>query len=239
MSIPRCDSTQKIDRFRPDWRSSSLLNLPESDTVAIIRRIATEFQQYVDRYDVRKYPPDKLDQLREAFASPTSVTPSDIEEALVWKYGHTGKANYPSQQRRLAARIAELWPTNAVQPGQEPAVAFQEWRKLLGPTSFITVCFLLHLANPDVVPILDQHNFRSVNHHLMKAGLTPRTKAKPGRFEDLILVRDFSEAVLHGWPDAGVGTTPSGHEMDRYLMMHGKSLRPARRTKLGLATGKS
>jgi len=201
------------------------MNLTESQTVAIVRKIDPEFRWYVAQYDERKYPPAELHRLRDAFARPASVSGSNIKAALVWKYGHTGKDNYPKRHLELGMRIAKLWPDNAIQPGHDPECAFQQWWELLGPSSFITVCFLLHLANPDDIPILDQHNFRSVNYHLMTGSRTRLSKAKPIRFEDLVLVRDFSKVVLRDWGKAGVGATPSASDMDRYLMMHGKEMK--------------
>jgi len=118
-----------------------------------------------------------------------------------------------------------LWQANPIVPGESPRAAFDRWRSLLGPTSFITVCFLLHLANPGDVPILDQHNFRSVNKHLayVRPGMAP--KAKPSRFEDLLLVRDFGVAVRRGWKRYSASAPPTAETLDRYLMMHGKSLK--------------
>jgi len=197
------------------------MHLTESDIHALIRDVASDFGHYVDQYEEKKYPPDELSRLRAAFAAPVRVTHSDIEAALVWKYGHTGKANYPDHQRQLARRIAAAWPAHAIQPGTPIGEAFHEWQALLGKTTFITVCFLLHLANPDTIPILDQHNFRSVNHHLK----TPRPKAKPSRLEDLALVGTFNELILQHWAGADVGASPTASELDRYLMMHGKAIK--------------
>ena len=202
-----------------------VLKLTDSETETVIRDVAAEFQRFVDRYDERKYPPAELDRLRVAFRRPETLTAADIEAALVWKYGHTGKTNYPDHQRRLAARIAKLWPIHAMSSDEDAAAALQRWQRLLGPTSFITVCFLLHLASPETLPILDQHNFRSVNFHLTKADGRPARREKPGRFADLILVRDFIELVRSNWSRWADQPTPSVTQIDRYLMMHGKSLK--------------
>ena len=195
----------------------------------VIRDVAAEFQRFVDRYDEGKYPPEELDRLRVAFSRPETVTPADIEAALVWKYGHTGKANYPDHQRKLADRISKLWPAHAIRPDDDVAAALQRWRQLLGPTSFITVCFLLHLASPGTVPILDQHNFRSVKFHLTKVGATRAWREKPSHFEDLILVRDFIDLVRSNWRTWAGASTPPVNDIDRYLMMHGKWLKHSKR----------
>ena len=172
-----------------------MLTLRPIDARSIILAIEPELSRFAEQYDEGKYPPSELKRLREMFASPDSVGVADVRDALVWKYGHTGKGNYPGQQRALGVRIAEAWPENAIRSSEDPEDAFWRWRKLLGPTSFITVCFLLHLVRPTELPILDQHNYRAVTHHLADAGLPLVAKAKPSRFDDLLLVRDFTNAV--------------------------------------------
>src|SRR3990167_10550287 len=103
----------------------------------MVRGIGPQLLRYANQYDERKYPRAELVRLRNVFATPESVLEPDIVSALVWKYGHTGKANFPGDHRALASRIAELWSANAMLPAQEARDAFRRWRNLLGPTSFI------------------------------------------------------------------------------------------------------
>jgi hypothetical protein len=206
-----------------------VLELTDSEAMTLIRSVAADFQGFVVRYDERKYPPKDLEALRHAFRRSETVQLTDVEAALVWKYGHTGKARYPDRQRQLANRIAELWKSNAIQPDEHAEAAVARWQQLLGPTSFITVCFLLHLCQPDSVPILDQHNFRSVNFHLAHAAGRTSRRATPRRVEDLTLVRDFIGLVHQNWSTCISGATPSRADIDRYLMMHGKSLKAQKR----------
>ena len=173
-----------------------MLDLTQDEIGSIVRVIAPVWYSYASKYDEQKYPPSELKRLREVFSTPESVFERDIVAALVWKYGHTGKANYPGRQRALAGRIAMQWRKNAILPTQDPNDAFHRWRSLLGPTSFITVCFLLHLVHPDTLPILDQHNYRSVN--LLIAGFRSdwRVKAKPSMFDDLLTCPPFLYQLL-------------------------------------------
>jgi hypothetical protein len=203
-----------------------------AETGEIVRRMERDLARFAGRYDEHKYPPAELARLRRVFARPERVTEADIVAALFWKYGNTGKTNYPRRQQALATRISELWQANAIVPGESPRAAFDAWRSLLGPTSFITVCFLLHLANPDDLPILDQHNFRSVNRHLAYVRPGVAVKASPGRFEDLLLVRDFGVAVRRDWNRHSASAPPTAETLDRYLMMHGKSLKVVKARRL-------
>lgn len=211
-----------------DW-SPTRTPLTPGEIGEVVSRIEPKLKHFADKYDERKYPPGELGRLRTVFASPERVTGADITAALVWKYGHTGKTNYPERQRALAARIGRMWPANPIVPGQDARGVFDGWTQVLGSTSFITVCFLLHLANPDDLPILDQHNFRSVMHHLAAVRADVVTTSKPRHFDDLMLVRDFSVSVTREWRRYSASPPPSAEALDRYLMMHGKSLKASNR----------
>jgi hypothetical protein len=194
----------------------------------ITQKIARDFGEHVGRYDQQKYPPTELIRLQRAFSDPDSAAETDILAALIWKYGHTGKKNFPRKHRELAVTVAELWRDHAIRRDEQPEVAFERWRALLGRTRFITTIFLLHLTWPDAIPILDQHNFRSVNHHLNEAGIPTSGRKKPSRFDDVILVRQFIQTVLREWREVTGTPPPTIRDMDRYLMMHGKQLKSRR-----------
>lgn len=198
-----------------------LLNLTDSETEKIVRSIEPQLWRYATKYDERKYPPAELARLRTVFATPGSISENDIVAALVWKYGHTSKPNFPTRHRKLADRIALLWPENGMRRTREPRDDFRRWSDLVGRTGFITVCFLLHLVHPDI-PILDTHNYRSVNEHVAVLRPAHRWKRKPSRFDDLLLVREFSIAVMRGWERYGSSEKPTADLLDRYLMMYGK-----------------
>lgn len=202
------------------------MNLTADQISRVVRAISTELKLYVSEYDEQRYPPEELSRLRKKFARPGDVVATDIEAALIWKYGHSGKDNYPERQRRLAARISDAWPSCLISPGCDPSIALQAWHTHVGRTSFVTFCFLLHLANPTTFPILDQHNLRSVNHHLGLMGSL--AKAAPRTLADLDLVRRFGERVLERWSPVTGTPAPTPDELDRYLMMHGRSLKAAR-----------
>lgn len=203
------------------------LNLTELETGAIIRHIDMQLWRYANEYDERKNPPAELARLRALFATPDSVSERDILAALLWKYGHTLKRNYPHGHRELASRIARLWPDNSMRSTQDPRSDFLKWRNLLPPTSFVTICFLLHLVHGSL-PILDQHNYRSVNAHLVDVRPRFPMKPTPRQFEDLLLVRDFGIAVLSWWERHSDSVRPTADILDRYLMMHGKWLKSSR-----------
>jgi hypothetical protein len=201
-----------------------VLDLTTEEVRRIALAIAPELEQYAAHYNESKYPPQELARLRAVFAKPECVQEADVVAALVWKYGHTGKARFPAHQRDLANRIFCFWPANAAIPGESAQAQFNRWQKLLGRTSFITICFLLHLAHPRELPILDQHNYRAVNWHLATVHPGWPVKRKPSRFSDLLLVRNFTVALLAGWEPQVGSKAPAADVFDRYLMMYGKAL---------------
>lgn len=206
-----------------------MLSLTDSETKSLLQVIERDLSHYADKYDERKYPREQLERLREVFSTPKSVLESDIRDALVWKYGHTGKPNYPRQHHELATQIAKKWSAKPMLATDAPQSTFQDWLSFK-PTSFITICFLLHLVYRDL-PILDQHNYRSVNLHLASVRHGHVGKVKPSQFDDLLLVRDFMNAVLGAWKLYGSTKMPTEDKvkLDRYLMMHGKAHKSRRR----------
>lgn len=202
--------------------------LSDAEAASIITAIRCDLATYESQYDFKKYPAAVIEELRRTFAEPESVSFSAVETALKWKYGHLGKQNYPGAQRQLAVRIADLWPSVGIHPGEDPRQAFERWQKLL-PTSYITACFLLHLVNPREMPILDQHNYRCVNHLLSGAGRDVKAKKIPSGYGDLLLVRDFIAEARRNWTKVTGEPAIEADRLDRYLMMHGKALKPKRR----------
>lgn len=189
------------------------------------RAMASDFGYYLARYDEAKYPPQILERLRLLFSRPDWFRPEDVELALRWKFGHLGKEDYPSTQRALARKIAGLWPEHRIRADESPQEVMVRWREFVGSTSFITICFLLHLVAPDEWPILDQHNFRAVQRLLADRRRTLAAKARPSTADDLVLVRDFVAGVRHVWVRVNRRPAPSAAAVDRYLMMFGKALK--------------
>lgn len=208
------------------------MTLSKLQIQTIIRNIEPELEAFAAKYDERKYPPGELVRLRGAFKSASGVLGNDFEAALVWKFGHTGKANYPDHHRRLATRLNDLWQSGQLPIAADPAGTFDTWRQALGPTSYITVCFLLHLIWPKEVPIIDQHNFRAMKHHLLAAGTDAKLKAKPGTYADVALLREFIDQIMRHWESSASSKTPSSDKLDRYLMMFGKELKRRKKANL-------
>ncbi len=85
--------------------------------------------------------------------------------------------------------------------------------------------FLLHLLRPGQIPIIDQHNFRAMNHYPMRVRNGWLPKSKPSEFDDLAILSAFMSDTLLSWKLLDVATVPAKCDLDRFLMMFGKELK--------------
>ncbi len=196
--------------------------LTQEEAFKVVNAIAEDFHHYLKKYEERKYPPTELAELRATFSNPMLVTETSIRRALIWKYGNWGKKRIPQAHERITKKITVAW-RESPPDGIEPKGFLEWWAHNISKTSFITGCFVFHLLGHENVPILDQHNYRAVNYYFRQVRPGWQGKAKPSRLEDLVLVRDFMEAVLQNWSDHISYPKPSLDELDRFLMMFGKS----------------
>jgi hypothetical protein len=87
------------------------------------------------------------------------------------------------------------------------------------------VAFLLHLLHPRSVPIIDQHNFRAVNALLAAVRPEWKGRSRPTMYGDIALVGTFMDAVLRAWSRHAPTTVPKPLDLDKFLMMYGKSIK--------------
>jgi len=195
---------------------------------AIVQRIKPRFADIASTYDTRKYWPQVYERVAEAFKTPTRVAPEILDEALRWKFGHLGKPRIPGSHRELIHQLQREWPRLAPDIPSSPAGAFAFLdAQLGGPSRFITIAFLVHLLFQAGIPIIDQHNFRAVHRLLRESRPGWRGRKKPSRFEDIELVAWFMDAVITAWQSEAESNAPSSRELDKFLMMYGKSIKAA------------
>ncbi len=206
-----------------------IATMPEETKRDLVELVASEFPTYIDRYNEKTYPSHILINLRTQFANPNSVTAETITEALRWKYGRLGVPKFPRNlPRNLQGTINNtvgLWKNYVDAGAATEKSGFDWWASHLPRTSFISYSFIIHLRTPQKTPIIDQHNFRAVQHCLERVGLAVKTIKRPHRWEHIVLVRDFMLLVLDQWKNLGGGIPkPSTDELDRFLMMYGKAI---------------
>jgi hypothetical protein len=195
--------------------------LTRAEAARVARGIAPSFPAVVNRFDGSKYPDDVYQRLLEEFAPESLATPRrSIPDALCWKYGYWRKVNFPLRQKLMMQRVASKWPRHSrlITP-EETFVRLNSQLKI----RYISAAFLTHLLYPTQIPIIDQHNFRAMN------GLMRRKAGRePTRYEHLVELKQFIREVLEAWPK-GSTERPGERELDKYLMVYGKSLKVRRK----------
>ena len=200
-----------------------MLHLTKQEKISILERIRKELTACVEKFNSQKFPEKEYQRLLNAFGSPQKVTTTDIQDALVWKYGHWGKKNYPGNHRRLIESVQAKWPYFLEQPPGDPELFFNFWMNQLCSRTrrpFITICFLLHLLERETIPIMDQHTFRAMNFLIKKVRPNWRSQVKPTQYRDLLMYRDFFHSLYRFW--LVQGDAPCQRTFDKFLMMFGK-----------------
>jgi len=200
--------------------------LSVSEAWQVVKAIKPRFAEYVSRYDTKKYWPSVYQRVRREFLHPKKLGPDTLREALLWKYGHLGKPAIPPAHERLISQVQKGWLAAVAALPHSPEAAFAALdQDFGGKTRFITVAFLLHLLNPRKIPIIDQHNFRAVNALLIGVRPVWKVRGRPSQYTDILLVASFMEAVLTTWARRAPESAPTGRDLDKFLMMYGKSIK--------------
>lgn len=184
----------------------------------VLDEVKKTYTSHLELYSYQKYPAQEYEGFKNTFSALAENV--DLSAALLWKWGHWGKDNFPSKQKLLISEIESLWPAFrswalSVSGKSTPEATFQWWDKRLGRLRYITSAYLTHLIHPLQVPIIDQHNFRAMNH-LRKI---PSAKKKPSNWDDIVRLKHFLREASKRYqrPEA---------EFDKYLMMYGRARKP-------------
>jgi hypothetical protein len=231
MKTPRIPGAVRLV-VRPPQRGPRAIHPSDPPTDgeawAVVQAIRPRFEYYARRYDTRKYWPRVYELALRAFRRPKRVLPRTLREALLWKYGHLGKAAIPGAHERLISQVQRSWRATVAVFPKPPDEAFMALdRQFGGSKRFITVAFLVHLLHPRRAPIIDQDNFRAVNALMVAVRPGWRSRAKPSRYADLTLVAAFMETVLAVWARRDLKSAPNARELDKFLMMYGKAIKRA------------
>jgi hypothetical protein len=185
----------------------------------IVARIEPIFQKVLDKYDFGKYPAANYDRFKTLFSS-LNPPVDEIANAMIWKWGHWGKPDFPQSHKNLIAEIQMMWP-QFVESGYSDTSArtFEWWRNRLNrQTTYITVSYITHLIHhAEPLPIIDQHNFRAMNSliHWLRPEIEP--KKKPSNWADIQSLKHFMTMLQAAKP------SHSFSELDRFLMMYGRN----------------
>jgi hypothetical protein len=197
------------------------MSITTTEAQKVAKTIDPVFDQHLEKYNFDKYPAADYCRYKTSYSSFSNPN-TDIHDSLILKWGHIGKKNFPQHQKQLIKDVEKLWPEFlSFEKRNASADTFQWWRKKLPKTSYITVAYITHLVHHgEPLPIIDQHNFRAMNHLLGSIRSDYTIKKKPSTWDDIAELKLFMVAVLQCLPKRNFG------ELDRFLMMYGKSIKP-------------
>jgi hypothetical protein len=189
------------------------------ETILIAQRITPILQDILNEYDYEKYPASDYARFKASFSALNSSN-SEIEDAMIWKWGHWGKPNYPQRHRDLIVEIQGLWPAFIASDSiGESDQTFLWWRNSLNrQTTYITVAYITHLVHHnEPLPIIDQHNFRAMNSLTGFVRQGDKQKKRPSNWSDIASLKSFMTSLTAAIPGLGFG------DLDRFLMMYGRN----------------
>lgn len=192
-----------------------MLSSDEFDIIA--SKIEKNFDEVSSKYSFTKYPAGNYKQFKSTFSS-KSILNNEIEPALLWKWGHTGKSNYPLIHKNLILEISSLWEVYIKNTNNtKPKDTFEFWKQALRKnTRYITVAYITHLIHHNEgFPIIDQHNFRAMNSFIKDIRSNFIAKKKPSNWQDILDLKLFIEGI-------SVRLGYDKESIDRYLMMYGR-----------------
>ena len=200
-----------------------MLRLTEDESTQLVLRVAGLFQTHLNGFSAGKYPDLDYVGFLKAFAAPSTVDAASLRNALLWKYGHWNKSNYPERHDQLIARVVELWADLVATLPATPSAVFTFLHMKSG-VPYVSAAFLTHLLFPLDIPIIDQHNFRAMNQLLkaVRPGWTHRRL--PSSYHDLLDLNAFLREILTQWSSTS-DVPPSTRELDKFLMAYGKSIK--------------
>lgn len=191
----------------------------QNEAKQIASRIAPIFDQVIGEYNFKQYPAQEYRRFKELFSS-LNCQDNDIADALIWKWGHWGKPNYPLRHRALIMEVQRLWPKFLANADlSSPKKTFDWWTtSLVRKTRYITVAYITHLIHHNApLPIIDQHNFRAMNELINCSRPGRKAKKKPSTWSDIQDLKSFMTLVCDSMPGLEFG------DLDRFLMMYGRN----------------
>lgn len=196
-----------------------MMQINQTEAQQIAQFILSCFSQISKKYDFKKYPKCVYDRCKLKFSA-LNPDDQDIHDALVWKYGHWGKPNFPPAHCKLIQEVQKLWP-QFIKTGNHhsPYGTFQWWKSKFPKNRYITVAFITHLIHHNsAIPIIDQHNFRAMNTLIDIVKKNYSYKKAPSSWQDMLDLKAFMAILLPHLNNVDMS------ELDRFLMMWGKSV---------------
>lgn len=196
-----------------------MIYLTQEQLLTIKEEVEKKFNYYLSKYDSQKYSEDIYIQSKIKFKDPCKVTADDITQALLWKYGHINKSNYPDDHKKFIRIIIDNWPDFYKNSTYTLNNMYDFWKeRLKGHQNFVTIAYLIHLIKSDEIQIIDQHNFRAFNYLFLLVNPGHSFTNKPNNLLDLKNYNHFFNQLL----DILDLSKGKERDLDKFLMMYGK-----------------
>lgn len=196
-------------------------------------RITVFWEELIGKYESGKYLEEVYLNGVAQFASPQTVSTAQLRRLLLWKYRK-------SPRRKISPRLAptirtaiRAWPIYIECLPASASLAKDFWDKQFGARSFVTRCFLAHLAFPNSIPIIDVHTWRALTYLHGKMGNVDQLRINPREWRHAAQLHELMVAIRDR---KGNGTTL--RDVDKVLMMLGKHLAPRIRPLPNVAAAK-
>ncbi|RTE02761.1 hypothetical protein [Paenibacillus whitsoniae] len=169
-----------------------MLTLNEKEKKAIAQTINSKLDECLSKYPLAQYPDEPYEEWKRIFASPPSITPEHIKDALEWKYGHYGKHNNVKTHKRVIAKMQEHWEEFIQADAQDLTKIFAFWQHRLSDHPFvIPVTFVTHLMLPDLAANMDRQHFQAMNLLISGARSSWEWHSRPNQVGDVQGFTDF------------------------------------------------
>ena len=195
------------------------VNINNEQYDLIEKIINHNFNIYYSQYDFNKYSASDYKTFQNDFSTLANKNKS-IEEALKWKWGHSGKLNYPQTHKDLIQEVKSSWLNFASKKINNPIETYKYWKNALQKdTRYITVAYITHLVHYKEIPIIDQHNYRAMNYFITLVNSNAKIKKKPSNWNDVLKLKEFILTL-------SIRLNKNTEDIDKYLMMFGRSIKP-------------
>ena len=187
----------------------------------IINELNSDGDRLLEKYD---YDIPEYNRLTKIFKKPTQVKDDDIKKALKWKYKIYFKTHWSTTEN-----IQKNWNhfTFFLSCGTPKMKDIYKYWEQKG-CSCVTSTWFAHLTlhnDKDIIPIIDQHNFRALNYYAEEYdnqkinNCWAKKGEKPTSYDDLL---NLKKLIIDLLEDKELKY--EYRDLDIILMMYGKEL---------------
>lgn len=144
------------------------LNLNEKEKKALASLVNDRIDEHLSRFPYFRFPVEPLEEWKQLFADPKSVTIQTLQQALGWSFGGWQRKDLPRNQKMTIIHAVKAWPELGGAAAQEPEETLVFWKERLPDwqCSLDAAAFMLHLLRPDSFELTDHHRLQAMSELL-------------------------------------------------------------------------